>query len=88
MKDREISGKSQNVCCFECISFAILFGLFSHRFVNSSQASHFAKQNFKHKVQMGKGKKSQISSRSFKQSHSTENGKDVMICNEISCARD
>ena len=55
MKDREISGKSRNLCCFECISFAILFGLFSRGFVNSSQASHFAKQYFKHK-QNGEGK--------------------------------
>ena len=55
MKDQEISGKSRNLCCFECNSFAILFGLFSRRFVNSSQASHFAKQNFKHK-QNGEGK--------------------------------
>ena len=39
---------------------------------------------------MAKGEKSQISeaSRSFMQSHSNENGKDVMICNDITCARD
>ena len=41
MKDREISGKPRNFCCFECISFAILFGLFSRGFVNSSQSSQF-----------------------------------------------
>ena len=55
MKDREISWKSRNLCCFESISFAILFGLFSCGIVNSSQASHFAKRNFKHK-QNGEGK--------------------------------
>ena len=55
MTDREISRKPWNLCCFECISFAILFGLFSCRFVNSSQASQFAKQNFKYK-QNGEGK--------------------------------
>ena len=47
MKDWEISGKLWNLCCFERISFAILyFGLFSGS-VTSSQASQFAKRNFK-----------------------------------------
>ena len=42
MKHRENSGKPRNLCCFECISSAILLGLFSRGFVNSSQASQFA----------------------------------------------
>ena len=39
---------------------------------------------------MAKGKKSQISeaSWSFMQSHSNENGKEVMICNDIACTWD
>ena len=61
MKDREISGKSPNLCCFESISFVILFDLFSRGFVNSSQSSQFAKRNFKYKHKMAKGKKSQTS---------------------------
>ena len=48
MKDREIFEKPRNLCCFEFISFAILFGLFSRGFVNSSQVSQFAKRGFKY----------------------------------------
>ena len=55
MKDREISGKPRNLRYFECISFAMLFGLFSHGFVNSPQASQFAARNFKYK-QNGEGR--------------------------------
>ena len=61
MKDREISGKPRNLCCFECISFAVLFGLFLRGFVCSSPYSQFVKRNFKFKHKVAKGKKSQIS---------------------------
>ena len=61
MKDREISGKPRNLRCFECISFAILFGLFPRGLLSSSQYSQFTKRNFKYKHKMAKGKKSQIS---------------------------
>ena len=47
MKDWEISGKPRNLCCFEFISFAILFGLFSPWFVNSSQAKTISNINTK-----------------------------------------
>ena len=45
----------RNLRYFECISFAMLFSLFSHGFVNSPQASQFATRNFKYK-QNGDGR--------------------------------
>ena len=87
MKDREISGKPRSY--FECISLAILFGLFSHGFVNSSQASQFAKRNFKYK-QNGEGREiaNFLGFPIFHAKPQQRNGKDVMICNDINCARD
>ena len=48
VKDQEISGKPRNLRYFECIPFAMSFGLFSHGFANSPQASQLATRNFKY----------------------------------------